>query len=59
MYDENDCKEGFYNLNGICFRCSEVLNNCKKCSVNINENDEKTYLCNECLSNEYRINDYG
>ena len=59
MCNENDCKEGYYNLNGICFKCSEGLDSCKKCSTILKSNGEKEYRCDECLNNEYIINDYG
>ena len=59
LCNENDCKEGFYNLNGICFNCSVGLPNCKNCSITINGNEDKIYICNECLNNEYKLNQYG
>ena len=37
MCNENDCAEGLYNLNGICFNCTDGLPNCKKCHSEINE----------------------
>ena len=30
--EENGCKEGFYDINGICFKCSYGSPNCSKCS---------------------------
>ena len=56
MCNENDCKEGLYNLNGICFNCTAGLPNCKKCHSVINEYNKKIYKCDECLSDEYIIN---
>ena len=59
MCNENDCGEGLYNLNGICFNCTNGLPNCKKCHSEINEYNIKIYKCDECLSDEYKINAYG
>ena len=32
---ENDCKEGFFNLNGFCTSCGMEIDNCKKCSIEL------------------------
>ena len=56
--NENDCKEGYYNLNDYCIPCSEGSHACKKCKINLTDG-QKVYTCEECISNEYRINDYG
>ena len=57
--NENDCKEGYYYLNGICLNCTEGLPGCKKCIIQV-ENNEKKYICKECLSNEYILdNEYN
>ena len=59
MCNENDCEEGLYNLNGICFNCSDGLPYCKKCHSEIIEYNQKKYKCDECLNDEYKINQYG
>ena len=56
----NECKEGFYNLNGICFNCTYGSPGCKRCTVIMNENAEAQYICEECLNNEYILDSvYG
>ena len=60
--NKNDCKEGFYNLEGVCFRCSGSSYGCQKCRIqeNENENEESKFICEECLNNdEYRLNEQG
>ena len=61
--DKDDCDEGFYNLNGICFRCADGSPGCKKCTISEDKNEEEgnnTYICSECLNNEYRLDkQYG
>ena len=53
--NEDDCVEGFYNLNGICYRCADGSPGCKKCKYKeiVNENEEP-FICEECLNNQYR-----
>ena len=53
------CKEGFYNLNGICFNCTYGSPGCKSCTVEINGNNEAEYICTECLNNEYMLDSDG
>ena len=55
--EENGCKEGYYNLNGICFSCLDVSPNCKKCSVEIGENETEIFKCEECISKEFKISE--
>ena len=63
--NKDDCDEGYYNLQGICFRCADGSPGCKKCTISAveDENGEeknKTYICEECLNNEYRLDkQYG
>ena len=57
--DENGCKEGFYNLNGICFNCSVGSSGCKIYSYTLNEKNEHEYYCSVCLNNEYILNSQG
>ena len=54
LCNENDCKEGYYNLNGICYSCSEGSYGCKKCIMEL-ENDEKKFKCLECINNEFLL----
>ena len=57
--DKDGCKEGFYNLEGFCFNCSEGTQGCKKCSYTLNQKNEHEYHCTECLNNEYKLNSQG
>ena len=58
--NKDDCKEGYYNLNGLCFRCSEGSPGCKKCIITSEkEEEDPKYICQECLSNEYNLTEYG
>ena len=61
--NKDDCEEGFYNLNGICYRCADGSPGCKKCSIQVHEDDENqnnTFICEECLNNQYRLDEqYG
>lgn len=63
VYCENKCKEGYYYLNGFCFNCDKGSPGCKKCNVTEtqNQNGQKAYnyICQECLSNEYRLSEFG
>ena len=58
LCNENDCKEGYYNLNGICFKCSDGSYGCKKCEMK-SENNEKIFMCKECINNEYYLDNYN
>ena len=58
----NECKENYYNLNGICFNCSIGSPGCKTCNVSetlINGQKDYSYKCQECLSKEYKLNEFG
>ena len=53
LCEKNGCKEGFYNLNGICFNCSVSSTGCKKCVYN-----EEGFKCLEC-SDKYKLDSDG
>ena len=57
--DENGCKEGFYNINGVCFKCDHNSPNCVKCNYlppeGFTDSNERIFKCTECISNEYNI----
>jgi len=57
VYCNDECKEGFYNLNGICFNCTKGSPGCKICNVTEIEGNQidYKYTCQECLNNEYRL----
>ena len=53
----DNCIEGYYSLNGLCYRCNIGNEGCKKCTYlpeNIN-NDTKIFKCQECISSEYKL----
>ena len=41
LCSENDCKEGYYNLNGICKNCSEGSPGCLNCTYEVQERQTK------------------
>ena len=54
-----ECKEGYYNLEGLCYKCEVGSPGCILCS---NEKETGTqnekFKCKKCLNeNEYRINE--
>ena len=61
--NENKCKEGYFYLNGLCFSCEKGSPGCKNCSVSETQNEygqiDYNYICNECLSDEYRLDQFG
>ena len=58
--NKNDCRDGYYNLNGICLSCSKGSKGCKKCTITLNEINKEVYNCLECLNNEYKyLSSYG
>jgi len=58
----DECKEGYYNINGICHQCSVGSENCNKCSyVAPPGSDQKKFKCLECvggLYGQYRVDSY-
>ena len=53
---ENDCKEGFYNVNGICFRCNQDSPHCEKCSYLAPAgSNQKQFKCLKCDSTDYQL----
>jgi len=63
--DENGCKEGYYNVNGVCFQCDQNSPNCVKCNYlppegySVTDTNERIFKCKECISNEYAIINYA
>ena len=53
-----ECKPGYYNVEGLCYKCSRGSDECVECTYEKEDNsDEKIFKCTKCSSNEYRIND--
>ena len=42
--EKGTCKEGFYDLNGICTNCSMGSPGCKKCTYEVNEEGKNGLL---------------
>ena len=59
LCEENKCKEGYYNLEGICLKCSVGSQYCEKCTyLSTYENGEKEFRCQECINDKYQVSDY-
>ena len=54
-----ECKEGYYNLEGICYRCDTGSPGCSECSYEKEgDNENKIFKCKKCLNKEeYRLNE--
>ena len=49
LCEENGCKEGYYNVQGICYQCSIGSAKCIKCSYEaLSPNSGKVFKCLEC-----------
>ena len=62
LCEENGCKEGYYNIKGICNPCSVGSANCAKCIYLPSENRGKEFRCIECvggLYGDYRVQNDG
>ena len=61
--EKNGCKEGYYELEGICLKCGAFESpGCKKChntQTQINDQIDYEFTCEECLSNEYKMDEFG
>jgi len=58
--EEGGCKEGYYNLNGFCLKCSTGSEGCSKCTYEVQEDHNSgNFKCHECINNEYRLTEYG
>ena len=61
LCNENDCKEGYYNIEGFCLQCSIGSDYCDKCTYlpSLENQNDKEYKCQKCINNEYQIFDDG
>ena len=54
----NECKTGFYNIEGLCHKCSTNSEGCAECTYEKEEgSEENKFKCTKCLSNEYKLNE--
>jgi hypothetical protein len=53
----DECKTGFYNIEGLCYRCSINSPYCAECTYEEEGSEEKVFKCTKCSSNEYRVNE--
>ena len=54
----NGCKEGYYNLNGICESCNISSPGWKICTYEVQEDKSRgNFVCHECINSEYRLSD--
>ena len=54
-----NCKDGYYNLEGLCYSCNVGSPGCKNCTYEFEEETNITrFKCLKCLNDEeYRINE--
>jgi hypothetical protein len=61
--ERNRCKEGYYELEGLCLKCGDFeAPGCKKCHNTLTQIDDQIdyqFTCEECLSNEYKMDEFG
>ena len=61
--EEDKCKEGYYNLGGLCLKCDTTSQGCKTCKMVETQNEDgtsnKKFVCDECLSDEYKMDQNG
>ena len=59
--EENACKEGYYNIEGMCIPCSKPVPYCGKCTyappvgINSNETVLKHFSCDKCINNQFKL----
>ena len=54
--EENGCKEGFYDIEGICYRCNTESPHCAKCSYLAPKGStQRKFKCLQCDSDEYQL----
>ena len=52
----DECIDGYYSLEGLCNTCDKGSPGCKKCTYKSEgESTYKKFKCQECLSNEYKL----
>ena len=58
--EEGGCKGGYYNLNGICMKCSEGADHCINCTYEVQEESTNgNFICHQCENNTYRLTEHG
>ena len=57
---EDICQVGYYNLNGICNKCSDVSTGCSECIYELTEGKKNgKIICKKCISDEYHLSANG
>jgi hypothetical protein len=52
------CKEGYYNVEGLCIPCSTYSPNCTICSYEASPgSDKKIFKCLKCVNDDYQISE--
>ena len=63
--EKDGCKDGYYNMNNICQKCSDYDSKCAKCAYNVPSGlysdlfISKYFNCTECISEEYSMKNPG
>ena len=59
--EEGGCKEGYYNLAGICWPCEIGSDACAKCIYEVQENNKTNdyFKCHQCKNNQFKLNEFG
>ena len=58
--EKDGCKEGYFNVNGMCISCKEFDEGCSRCSYEVPENEYlEEFKCLECESNKYKLTESG
>ena len=58
--EKEGCKEGYYNLNGLCIKCDEGAPHCSKCTYEMNEDETNgKFICQKCESGGYGLTQFG
>ena len=58
--EKEGCKEGYYNLNGLCIKCSEGAPHCSKCTYEMNKDETiGKFICQKCESGGYGLTKFG
>ena len=60
--EKNGCKEGYYEVEGLCLKCDTESPGCKTCynkQTQMGDLIDYEFSCQECLNNEYKMDEFG